>query len=611
MVKTKGKRKRTSKIKSGIHSLKLSQFKQSDLTKGMIRVILMCWFIPCLALAIVLFYIAETKTNQQINDTVNTSMENAAEICRTNILSAIEESKRASYDGVIKESYNEYKKTGDDTQMYNEISTYLNNTYKYSSVVSNTILLFNMKTPYQYYTYSNMAGSTYANINEFKAYAMSTVSAIARNLGTGTRFVDISNHLYLVRNIVNSEYNPIAILVMEINKDYIFKSIDNVVWMQDSLIFLENELIKDAETLEEDSRNKFLEYAENNALKDEKLSEDILEYSCNKSKGMSYISMTVNGQKLTFAIKLDKIGMLSENNVAIYVYVIIILLLIPLFFATFFYFYKNVSRPISDLVKASEKIEDGEYGYKIPDFDKNKEFGTLIDTFNHMSVSLEESFERIYAEEIAVRDANMQALQSQINPHFLNNTLEIINWKARMSGNVGVSKMIESLSVMMEATMNRNNESFISIKEEMKYVDAYLYIIVQRFGSRFQFKKEVDEKLFDINIPRLIVQPLVENMVEHGGDVYGNKIGKLKIYEEDKYLYIVVENNGNINDKDRKQIDMLLGEGEVESKNHHIGIRNVNKRLKILYGEDSGLTISNPQDNLTVSEIKIEKSKLN
>ena len=589
MVKTKGKRKRTSKIKSGIHSLKLSQFKQSDLTKGMIRVILMCWFIPCLALAIVLFYIAETKTNQQINDTVNTSMENAAEICRTNILSAIEESKRASYDGVIKESYNEYKKTGDDTQMYNEISTYLNNTYKYSSVVSNTILLFNMKTPYQYYTYSNMAGSTYANINEFKAYAMSTVSAIARNLGTGTRFVDISNHLYLVRNIVNSEYNPIAILVMEINKDYIFKSIDNVVWMQDSLIFLENELIKDAETLEEDSRNKFLEYAENNALKDEKLSEDILEYSCNKSKGMSYISMTVNGQKLTFAIKLDKIGMLSENNVAIYVYVIIILLLIPLFFATFFYFYKNVSRPISDLVKASEKIEDGEYGYKIPDFDKNKEFGTLIDTFNHMSVSLEESFERIYAEEIAVRDANMQALQSQINPHFLNNTLEIINWKARMSGNVGVSKMIESLSVMMEATMNRNNESFISIKEEMKYVDAYLYIIV----------------------PRLIVQPLVENMVEHGGDVYGNKIGKLKIYEEDKYLYIVVENNGNINDKDRKQIDMLLGEGEVESKNHHIGIRNVNKRLKILYGEDSGLTISNPQDNLTVSEIKIEKSKLN
>ena len=120
----------------------------------------------------------------------------------------------------------------------------------------------------------------------------------------------------------------------------------------------------------------------------------------------------------------------------------------------------------------------------------------------------------------------------------------------------------------------------------------------------------MDETLFNINIPRLIVQPLVENMVEHGGDIYGNRIGKLKIYEKEDYLYIVVENNGNISEHDRKQIDSLLNDmGNI--KNHsHIGIRNVNKRLKILYGEDSGLTISNLQDNLTVSEIKIKKSKL-
>ena len=143
----------------------------------------------------------------------------------------------------------------------------------------------------------------------------------------------------------------------------------------------------------------------------------------------------------------------------------------------------------------------------------------MIDTFNHMSVSLEESFNRIYAEEIALRDANIKALQSQINPHFLNNTLEIINWKARMSGNNDVSGMIESLGIMMEATMNRKNESFISIKEELKYVDAYLYIIVQRFGEKFQFAKNIDESVLELKIPRLIIQPLVENMVEHGGDI--------------------------------------------------------------------------------------------
>lgn len=82
-------------------------------------------------------------------------------------------------------------------------------------------------------------------------------------------------------------------------------------------------------------------------------------------------------------------------------------------------------------MEMSEKIEEGEYGITLPAFEGNKEFGKLIDTFNHMSLGLEESFNRIYAEEVALRDANMQALQSQINPHFLNNTLEIINWKAQ------------------------------------------------------------------------------------------------------------------------------------------------------------------------------------
>lgn len=85
----------------------------------------------------------------------------------------------------------------------------------------------------------------------------------------------------------------------------------------------------------------------------------------------------------------------------------------------------------------------------------------------------------------------MQALQSQINPHFLNNTLEIITGKPRIAGNNDVSKMIESLSVMMEATMNRNNESFISIKKEMVMLMHICILLFSRFGSKFQFKKEV------------------------------------------------------------------------------------------------------------------------
>lgn len=227
-----------------------------------------------------------------------------------------------------------------------------------------------------------------------------------------------------------------------------------------------------------------------------------------------------------------------------------------------------------------------------------------------MSLGLEESFNRIYAEEVALRDANMQALQSQINPHFLNNTLEIINWKARMSGNHDVSGMIESLGVMMEATMNRKKEKFITIEEELKYVDAYLYIIHQRFGSRFHFDKDVDENLLNLKIPRLIVQPIVENAVEHGGDKEGNIIGSLKIYADYNNLYIVVHNNGNMTEADKAKIEILLSDQKLEENVHNIGIRNVNMRLKLLYGENSGLSIENIDDNLTESKLKIDRFKM-
>ena len=84
------------------------------------------------------------------------------------------------------------------------------------------------------------------------------------------------------------------------------------------------------------------------------------------------------------------------------------------------------------------------------------------------------------------------ALQSQINPHFLNNTLEIINWEARMEGNDRVSSMIEALSTMLEATMDRKKQQMIPLSEEISYVEAYCYIIRQRFGEKFQFEKQID-----------------------------------------------------------------------------------------------------------------------
>ncbi|WP_347995330.1 histidine kinase [uncultured Eubacterium sp.] len=582
--------------------------KKANLTFGMIRLLIICLVVPFGALSVVLFFSSASKTSNQVRNTVVTSMENAAENCNSNIEKVIQESKQASYDNVIRTSYLQFLKDKNEPVMYREISSYLSEKYKYNSMISSTIVVFKEKTTMEYYTYSNVAGATYASISDFKNNAMTQIKSVAQRMGTNTKFVEIGEHLYLVRNLVTSDYNPYAIIVMEINKSNMFKSMDNVVWRENGAIFLDGDMVCEPDYENDINNEKFKIYADNNKRNYGEVTETESNYDSNNYTVNLYTRY--NNQQFTYIVKLNQMEVLNESFTYVYIYVLIILLTILLAALTFYYFYRNINKPISDLMEMSEKIEEGEYGITLPAFEGNKEFGKLIDTFNHMSLGLEESFNRIYAEEVALRDANMQALQSQINPHFLNNTLEIINWKARMSGNHDVSGMIESLGVMMEATMNRKKEKFITIEEELKYVDAYLYIIHQRFGSRFHFDKDVDENLLNLKIPRLIVQPIVENAVEHGGDKEGNIIGSLKIYADYNNLYIVVHNNGNMTEADKAKIEILLSDQKLEENVHNIGIRNVNMRLKLLYGENSGLSIENIDDNLTESKLKIDRSKM-
>ena len=582
--------------------------KKANLTFGMIRLLVICLVVPFGALSVVLFFSSASKTSNQVRNTVVTSMENAAENCNSNIEKVIQESKQASYDNVIRTSYLQFLKDKNEAVMYREISSYLSEKYKYNSMISSTIVVFKEKTTMEYYTYSNVAGATYASISDFKNNAMTQIKSVAQRMGTNTKFVEIGEHLYLVRNLVTSDYNPYAIIVMEINKSNMFKSMDNVVWRENGAIFLDGDMVCEPDYENDINNEKFKIYADNNKRNYGEVTETESNYDSNNYTVNLYTRC--NNQQFTYIVKLNLMEVLNESFTYVYIYVLIILITILLAALTFYYFYRNINKPISDLMEMSEKIEEGEYGITLPAFEENREFGKLIDTFNHMSLGLEESFNRIYAEEVALRDANMQALQSQINPHFLNNTLEIINWKARMSGNHDVSGMIESLGVMMEATMNRKKEKFITIEEELKYVDAYLYIIHQRFGSRFHFDKDVDENLLNLKIPRLIVQPIVENAVEHGGDKEGNIIGSLKIYADYNNLYIVVHNNGNMTEADKAKIEILLSDQKLEENVHNIGIRNVNMRLKLLYGENSGLSIENIDDNLTESKLKIDRSKM-
>ena len=161
--------------------------------------------------------------------------------------------------------------------------------------------------------------------------------------------------------------------------------------------------------------------------------------------------------------------------------------------------------------------------------------------------------------------------------------------------------------------MNRKEEQLHSVAEEMAYADAYLYIISQRFGSKFHCTKQIDESLLTVQVPRLIIQPIVENAVEHGTDAAKRTHLEIRLFKRrDGYLCIEVENNRCLKEEDKRKIERLLSQKiePIGESRVSLGIRNVNQRIKMIYGDDCGLFIKQNKQNNTISTILIKTDTL-
>lgn len=217
-----------------------------------------------------------------------------------------------------------------------------------------------------------------------------------------------------------------------------------------------------------------------------------------------------------------------------------------------------------------------------------------------------------------LKSSELKVLQDQINPHFLYNTLEMINWKARMSGNEDIAQMIEALAGIMEVNIDRRDSHFLTIKEEVEYLKNYIFLIQKRFGERIQFETQASESVLDYKIPRLILQPLVENAITHGIEPRGE--GKIIVRAEEcrGLLYLTVEDTGEgINEErlhylqeqlNHPQKNYINSESQDEGiSRQHIGIINVQKRIKLLYGEEYGMHIQSIEGEGTQTTIKLSK----
>ncbi|MCR5343657.1 MAG: histidine kinase [Butyrivibrio sp.] len=208
-----------------------------------------------------------------------------------------------------------------------------------------------------------------------------------------------------------------------------------------------------------------------------------------------------------------------------------------------------------------------------------------------------------YLQRMATKDAQIAALQAQINPHFLNNTLEMMNWQARMNGDTEISKMIEALGTVLDSGINRENDKLVRLSEELRCGDAFLYIMSMRFGQRLTVEKLVDRNVLQVMVPQLILQPILENAIKHGVESVNSGTIWLNIFEEDGKLVIDVINSGKkLADADIERIRKIIsGEQKPESGtpgvHTSIGIYNVNKRIELIFGEEYGLSVNRIDDD--------------
>ena len=568
----------------------------------MLFLLLFGWFLPLLLTNGIMSIMATRKVHTQIDRSVTTSMEKAAEIMELQLAESETASKNASYLNVIREAYLTYQNGGNRRDFQTTVFTFLEQQYMFHKNCQAVNLVFREYPDDIYYTYNNSTGGTYRDITYFKTYVAKDLLEEMDDLDTRTELRSYDGRLYMIRNLVDSKFHPFAILAIELNEESLMESLKSVWGYENAVVYLDG---THALSLEGDDG---LHYGE---AQQKQLAENgsFIEHASGRQNPYVYKRLKLYHSTLDCVVELDRSAIYAEITTIRYVYGILAVFAVPLVFIIYNFLNKRVNRPVQDLIKVFDVVRAGEYGTQIENMANSEEFYHMEESFNYMSSQLKQQFDKIYMEEIALRDAKIMALQSQINPHFLNNTLEIINWEARLNGNMRVSQMIEALSTMLEATMNRKADPYNTVAEEMEYVDAYLYIITQRYGEKFTCRKEIDESLLNYKIPRLIVQPIAENAIEHGMSITREGELVIRLYRKrEDLLCIEIENNRPLSEEDQAKIHKLLKEEPNPQKEHRVslGIRNVDQRLRMMYGPECGLFITNNKSNHTVSTILVK-----
>ncbi len=298
---------------------------------------------------------------------------------------------------------------------------------------------------------------------------------------------------------------------------------------------------------------------------------------------------------------LDKKSVKTETGKNLAPLIVGIIVLDSILLIFLYKTFKRYSQQISVVMQAMEQTAAGNLETRIDTTKTEYELKELSIGINEMLDSINQFVEDIYKLEIKQQDAHMRALQAQINPHFLYNTLEYIRMYAISEGSEESADVVYAFSALLRN--NTNQEKTITLKEELDFCEKYVYIYQMRYPNRVAYHFMIDPDLEKIEVPKFVIQPLVENYFKHGIDFtrFDNALS-VKVLQEDKRVRIIVKDNGRgMTEKRLKQVEEKLSHPKVEL-HESIGLQNVNERLRANFGSSYYMSLENNETGgLTVS----------
>ena len=329
---------------------------------------------------------------------------------------------------------------------------------------------------------------------------------------------------------------------------------------------------------------------------------DIVTWGDGINKKMYSISRSEKtGWTVVDCVRVEELLRRSNEAQSIYVLVAIGLMAVALFFSRFVA--KSITLPIQRLCESMERVQEGDFSVSDIVVDSENEIGSLTKSFNVMTQRIHELMAQNIWEQEAKRKSELKALQSQINPHFLYNTLDSIIWMAEGKKNEEVVLMTASLARLLRQSIS-NEDELVSIGQEIEYARGYLTIQKMRYKDKLEFWIEVEPSILNIRLIKLVLQPVIENAIYHG----------LK-YKESRGLLLVkgFMKNGNavlqvIDDgvgMDQETLDHIYERHKVDYHSNGVGIYNVQKRLQLYYGNEYGIVYESKPGEGTTATITI------